>query len=201
MKRAFIGVATTTPIACLIDGALLLEPMNVISEEGCGVPTTTPASIGKTVAIAFRLSSSKRTIHCKAKVEGELATTPAGLALRDTHGDDAFAAAMSLGSSATSIVRREDLERMAKAKQAAQQKDQSAVDKTFPTAVSKRPPAGLCLRFVDLSSDDAAHVKEHIRASREIEARLAIAGAQESSDRKMGLFFDDPKLSDKANEW
>jgi hypothetical protein len=200
-KRPFIGVATTTPIACLIDDQLLLEPMNVLSEEGCGVPTAEPAPIGKIIAVAFRLSSSKRTILCKAVVLGEWATTPAGLELRAARGDDAFASAMSMGSSATSIVRRGDLEKMHHNAAQKPKLEGSAVDKTYPVTKGKGAPGGLCLRFVDLGPEDLSLVRDHIRSSREIEAKLAIGAASDSSDRKLGLFFDDPKLSDKANDW
>jgi hypothetical protein len=206
-KRPFIGVATTTQVACLIDKTLLLEPMNVLADDGCGVPTTTPAPIGKTLAIAFRLSSSKRTIYCQAEVIGDVATTPGGLALKSAHGEDAFHDAMSMKDSATSIVRREDIEKMRRQAKAAGAKAStartaaSAVDTTFPTAPSKGPPSGFCLRFRDLTPDNLQLVRAHIQQSREIEARLAIGSVEESSDRKQGLFFDDPKLSDKANDW
>ena len=202
--RPFIGVSTTTPIAIVVDKELTLEPMNIVAEDGCGVPSDAPAPLGKTVAIAFRLSSAKRSIHCKAKVVDEIATTPAGLKLQKELGDDAFTDAMQLKESATSIVRREDLERMKKQAQAAasaKKKSGGATDRTFPVAQSKRPPAGFCLEFVGLGKDDAALIQAHIRASRELEAKLAVGNVQASADRKMGLLFDDPDLSDKANNW
>lgn len=200
-KRPFIGVATTTPIACQIDNQLLLEPMNILSTEGCGVPTSSPAHVGKIVSVAFRLSSTRRTIYCKASILADVATTPGGLELRQAHGDDAFADAMALRDSATSIVRREDVERRAKAAKSAPPPPPPPTHKTFPTAPSKGPPPGLCLRFIDLGEEGAKLVREHITKSREIEARLLIGNEQASSDRKQGLFFDDPKLSDKANDW
>ncbi len=185
-KRPFIGVATTTQIALVIGGEPWLEPMNILADDGCGVPTTAPASIGAKIAIAFRLSSSKRTIRCKAEVVAETATTPAGMKLRQTHGDEALDDAMSLGDSATSIVR---LDAVAKVKA-----------KAKPQAKSTKS-TGLCLRFLDLSPPDLALVRAHIAHSREIETRLAIGNESTSADRKIGLAFDDPKLSDKANDW
>lgn len=190
--RPFIGVATTTQIALATDAGLVLEPMNVLSEEGCGVPSDAPVTVGKTVSVALRLSTAKQTIRCSAKILGDVATTPAGLALRDKLGHAAFHDAMSLGSSATAIVSRADLEKMRAA--AAQPK----AEKPFQ---SKPAPEGFCLRFVDLKAEDLALIQHHIRASRELEAKAAIGNAQASMDRRIGLAFDDPKLSEKANDW
>jgi hypothetical protein len=190
--RPFIGVATTTPIAIATEAALVLEPMNVLAEDGCGVPSDAVVMIGKTVSVAMRLSTAKRTIRCTAKVLGDVATTPAGLSLRDKLGQAALSEAMSFGGSATAIVSRADLEKMRAA--AAQPK----AEKPFH---SKPAPAGFCLRFVDLKPDDLALVQHHIRASRELEAKAAIGNAQASMDRKIGLAFDDPKLSQKASDW
>ncbi|MBI5494330.1 MAG: hypothetical protein HY904_04835 [Deltaproteobacteria bacterium] len=198
MSPRFVGVPTTTPVAFQSAGLLYLERMNILSEEGCGILCDSVPIIGEIIPLVFRLSTQKRTLRCRARVEAAIPTTPAGVKLAAELGEKGLhaATASTMGDSATMMFRMEDLQR-------------AAVEAQKPVQKSTRPvgkATGFAVSFVDLDKDARDLVAAHIRISRRLSDQVARQGGASSSlaedDRStLKSMFDEDGLSDRARDW
>jgi hypothetical protein len=192
--RPFIGVATTTQIAFVLERKLFLERMNVLAENGAGVLCETLPDEGTLMPVAFRLSTAKELVRARARVLGHFPTTPAGLALRDQIGERAFVSSMgaAIGDSATAIFRMGDLE-------AAKPKKPAA------------PPApaqvgGFAVEFVEVDEPSREAIRHHVEFSRRLSDKMAARGdhlvsTTEDERDTMAALFDEGDLSKKAMDW
>jgi len=196
--KPFIGVTTTTPVAFLHQGTLYLERMSVLSEDGAGVFCSVVPAVGDHLQVVFRLSTSGASIRCHAKVEGDVPTTPAGLALRRVGGEKALQSAMSgaaPGDSATMMFRLSDLEALRPPQKA-----------PAPSGVREKA-TGFSIRFLNLDDEGKAAVKKHVGLSRQMGENLSARGGNRmvslgEDDRKtLAGAFDVDNLSKKAMDW
>lgn len=195
-----VGIATTTPIAFVHDGALYLERMSVLSLAGAGVLAETLPSVGMKLEVAFRLSTAAHTCRVSAEVVGHLPTTPQGMALAQKAPDRVLRDVIgkNIGDSATVIFRMGDVER-AHAQQSPQPRANAG-------ATPSAAPVGFCLRFVAMNPETRKAVSHHIEVSVGLSEQLAVRNGRAEPlvrDEKATLtaMFDDGDLSRKASDW
>lgn len=202
-QKPFIGVPTTTPVAFLHAGTLYLERMSVLGDDGAGILCTTLPFTGETLQLVFRLSTSAASIRCKARVEGDLPTTPAGLALKREGGDKALQSAMSgaaTGDSVTMMFRMSDLEGPRKP-------SAPPTSSTGTPTAAPQKMTGFSVRFLDLDDAAKAAVQKHVALSRQLSESLSTRGGDRlvslaEDDRKtLAGAFDVDNLSKKAMDW
>ncbi|MEW5855114.1 MAG: hypothetical protein AB2A00_40435 [Myxococcota bacterium] len=180
--RPFLGVSTTTPLAFQSAGLLHMERMSILSAEGAGILSEHVPPTGEVIPVVFTLSTSRESIRCQARVEGDVPTTPAGLSLRREVGEKAFHAAVgaTLGDSATMMFRLSDYEKKPEPKPA---------PSSPARAGAPQQARGFCIRFLDLTPEARAAVEKHLRISRQLGEQLARRG-----DRMVSLSEDDRAL-------
>lgn len=191
-----VGVPTTTPIAFLWEGALYLERMNILAFDGAGILCDEIPPIGTVLPVVFRLSTAKAVTRCKAEVLGTLPTTPAGLTLRQKHGDKALPAITGAGvsDSATAIFRLSDLKPAP-----APPPGQSA----GPEEGHIVQATGFCLHFLELSAEGKAAIKHHLTTSKQLADRLAAQGMRSITEERLAIAdtFTEGDLSRRALDW
>jgi hypothetical protein len=194
--KPFVGVGTTTAVAFVSAKKLYLERMNVLAVDGAGILCAELPEVGKIMPIAFRLSTARALVRCKAEVLEHIPTTPAGLEVRAKIGDAAFKSSVgaAIGDSATAIFRVADLEKAGAARH--QPTGRSA------TATA----AGFAVRFVEMEEASKAIVERHVATSRRLGEHLAARGdhlvaTTDDEGEQIGALFDDGDLSKRAMDW
>jgi hypothetical protein len=191
----YLGVSTTTLVAFVHAGELYLERMCILAEDGAGIVCATLPPVGAELPLCFRLSTARTAVRCRGKVLAPVATTPAGVALREREGDRAFRAAVgaAIGDSATAVFRMADLEG-----KRAKRRPRGAAG---ATAV-----VGFSVRFVTWQEGGQEAVRRHIAFSQRLREQLAARGeglVSTSEDERPTLasYFDEGDLSGRAKDW
>lgn len=195
--RPNVGVATMTPIAFTANGTLYLERMNLLSEEGAGILCQDLPAVGEILPVIFRLSTAPTPVRCKAEVLASIPTTPSGLSLRTTHGEQAMLAAIgaaSAGDSATMMFRMSDLKPL--------------LSRPPPPPARSTPSAlhGFCIRFLDMTKEDKDAVARHVKTSRHLSETLNKRGEQmiaviDDERATLASAFEDGNLAQRAKDW
>lgn len=194
--RPFVGVGTTTAVAFVSAKKLYLERMNVLASDGAGILCAELPEVGEIMPIAFRLSTARELVRCKAEVLEHVPTTPAGLKLRARIGDAAFKSSVgaAIGDSATAIFRVADLEKA------------SAGRRKPPERSATATAAGFAVRFVEMDEASRAVVVRHVETSRRLGEHLAARGdhmiaTTEDEGEQIGALFEEGDLSKRAMDW
>jgi hypothetical protein len=208
----FFGVATTTPVAFVAQGTLHLERINMLADDGAGILTSVKVSVGEVLPVAFRLSTSKEAIRCRAEVLADIATTPSGLRLRDKVGTQTFVsiATAQLGDSATVMFRLSDLQEQAEAERRAKEAAAASPTGAGGAVAAVDAAAALCgisIKFLDLDAVSRQAVERHLRLSRHMSEMLALRGGKmvelgENERKTMSRLLDEEgNLSARALDW